>query len=151
MQTAASFDYAKDFTRATLLIVPNTKTKTSPLWVCGFGFASSLPLAYTNTIVQKLNRCMKNGRCSLRWALLLAMHLPSELSNSLAVWLLKHLSFDFPTLPLDAFGVILFFFFFLYRCFSNVTSAPTRDCKVAVASFTKQHILLMLMLYQAMP
>lgn len=38
----------------------------------------------------------------------LAVHLLSELSNSLAVWLLKHLSFDFPTLPLDAFSVIFF-------------------------------------------
>lgn len=35
----------------------------------------------------------------------LAVHLLSELSNSLAVQLLKHLSFDFPALPLDFFGV----------------------------------------------
>lgn len=38
----------------------------------------------------------------------LAVHLLSELSNSLAVRLLKHLSFDFPTLPLDVFGVLFF-------------------------------------------
>lgn len=38
----------------------------------------------------------------------LAVCLLSELSNSLAVQLLKHLSFDFPTLPLDVFGVIFF-------------------------------------------
>lgn len=56
----------------------------------------------------------------------LAVHLLSELSNSLAVQLLKHLSFDFPTLPLEFFGVR---FFFLHRCFSNVISAHNRDCK----------------------
>lgn len=85
----------------------------------------------------------------------LAVHLLSELSNSLAVRLLKHLSFDFPTLPLDAFGVM---FFFQDRCFSNVTSAHTRDCKAAklqakisLFSFGKQHISLMLMLCQDAP
>lgn len=38
----------------------------------------------------------------------LVVHLLSELSNSLDVQLLKHLSFDFPNLPLDFFGVRFF-------------------------------------------
>lgn len=53
----------------------------------------------------------------------LVVHLLSELSNSLAVQLLKHLSFDFPTLPLDFFGA---------GCFpsidvSQILSLPTTE------------------------
>lgn len=81
VQTAASFDYTEDFRRATRLLVPNKKHKTSPSWVSGFGFSSSHALTYRNIIVQKFNRCMKNGKCSLRWLLL-----PCCAS---AVWTLK--------------------------------------------------------------